>query len=561
MIKKILFCFLAFFVSVSVWAQDPSNVVVWQGEKNVFDYRDGQMVVLGDIGEKPKKFDPIQAVWNPETPKIFIKTPFQEKVAVPQVLYIPYFFINVQLLSDCSAIISEYIQLILPPDTEFTPFSRTYLTEVQDEWGRKHTFNPTFLEFRKNGTPLAISQQKEDGKIIIKPAREDAFYPMVYTYEIKYMLPNAVQQMTNGDYNLFLSLLGNDIPYLMENLVIRLDFPRFTPIAKADVSFGKENIKNLTAAYFVRESDETLVLRSKGVYPTGLDVRVNIEMKEGTFEKKTAGQKLYDFLFGDITFFVAILGAIFIVLYYVLAAYLSWKEIKRPRFKKKVRFHPAVMRLLLLRKMDFKALFGMIIDLTERKKVAVEKIENEYVLILQKTKQRQLHEEKVVLKRLMGKKSKAKLSELFAKDIVTFLQQTIRSAEQRVLRPFYMLPFLTGIVLISVCEYVLIREAEASLQTELWVLVWLLVVFAFSWRYFKKHNAYPSYLKNAYENEWKYLSDLPNKSGKNLGFYASMDMPLDDLMIKSSSLANSGINISNFEKEFLDFFVFNGRKK
>ena len=559
MLKKFLLCFLIFFVSLAGRAQDFSNAVYWDGTGGPLNYQTGQLIILGDKKETPpEKFSPMQAVWNPEIPRISIKTPFQKEASVPYVLHIPYFFINIQLLTDRSAIVSEYVQIVVPPKTPVRPFYRSYLTKVKDALGREHTFNPTFLSFKQNGTSVPFSLVQSDEKIQIKFVADKTFHPSVYTYEVSYLLPDAVRKVNDG-YGLFLSLLGNDIPYLTENLVVRLDFPKFTPILKADVTFGTENLKHPTAAYFVKEGDQALILKSRGVYPNGLDVRVNIEMGSGTFEEKTIGQILFDTLFKNMALGVTVLGMIFLVVYYILAAYLSWKEIKRPHFRKKIKFRPAVMRHLLLKKVDYKTLFGAFIDLIERKRILIEKKGKDYILTPQKGKLKQPCEERAILKHLL--KRKTKLSEIRTKDILSFLQRIVRCVERRSLYRFYLWPFLTGIILIGVCEFILLSKVGASSKTALWSLMWLTVTFVLSWRYFKKHNAYPAYLRDAYEKEWAYLSDLPNKNGKNLAFYASMDVPLDDLALKSSVWAASKLSLDEFEKEFLNFFIFNGRKK
>ena len=308
--KKIFIClFFVFFSSVALSQTFGSKGILPAHIGSTVAVEPGQPVVFLPKEEQKESFIPVPANWKPEIGQVQINSFGGQVLQIPNITHIPSYFIYIHVLSDRSLVVTERISLVLDSQQMF-PFFRIYPLTFSDNLGLEQRRHLKFLWAKYNGENI-YPKIKESANILnLSFFDEESLFSGVHLFELSYQILDGIDIQGNIA-RLFLPLLGNDLPYLTENMQILVSYPENVHLAKANALFGKNN-QNVENAYSVyADENGHLIYKVKGVLPSTADIRLEILSDAKGFNNLSVSEKIDSAFFNNNGVFFQFLSHLF----------------------------------------------------------------------------------------------------------------------------------------------------------------------------------------------------------------------------------------------------------
>ena len=422
-LKKIVCLFFLLIMGQVSYAQDSSRQEVTAfdnrlnfGEETIVDIDGNPIFLIGETvvpaaEKKSEAFIPTPVNWKEENQKVSIKTSFGEKLSVPFIEHIPYFFITIQLLSNGQALVTENIQLIVTPEGPHNIFSRIYDTKVITPQGIYWPVHRNIIKVSHNYRSLdfAIRQDEGNDRMILTFPEIRALDPGLHIFEISYLVPEALISGENVDL-LFLNLLGRSLPYPIERMGLLVSIPASTKVVGKKLLFGENNIAVENTVEIGEDENGHIAMKVTRLLPPLTDVRLDIMMEKTPEIELPIFSKIGDFLFNNFLFTIIGIITFLILSYYLIEAKFRGTENMRKKTRMKVAqklsYSADLLRYVLYRVSDARTAASILLSMAEKGIVILDVQSDEKLSITKGNQKRGLTlSQKYILNRLFSKAS------------------------------------------------------------------------------------------------------------------------------------------------------------
>jgi|GEM_PF-5154137 len=374
------------------------------------------VVSFAPMPQKQEKFIPTPHKNSELVPFLTATNIFGQESSFPYLTHFPYFFTEINILSDGRVSVTEKFQLVVSQNDEKRIFFRQYLKTYQNM--QTDVIQPayTFISVRHNGRKAELKTEEEEKQIRVYLPNT---YIGLHMYEITYHIDNILESK-----ELLLSLSGTQLLVPVERFSGKIRFPSNAPPREAQLVFGINNVSTQKGIQYLKER-ETLAFKIERIVPEGTDVRMSVSFDDNAFSPISGYISAVDFFMKHLSFFVVLISMLLWIGYAFLQNRLSKRTMKEKAFvlkaQKRVIYTPELARFLIKKKVDEKTVLSLIFSLKQKGVLSFS--DGMQKLVYEKKKVKLSHAEKKLFRILFSKKEQADISE---KDFKKYVEKTLK---------------------------------------------------------------------------------------------------------------------------------------
>ncbi len=539
--RTVLFLIGLFLISSVVYAQEFSSALKYRlptSGETIIPFNNDPVFLIGETvhpKEQEKKEDtfiPTPLKWEQKEQEISIQTLFGETFSVPYIEHIPYFFINVQLLSNGQLLVFENIWLIITPEGESQSLSRRYGNKVMIPQVGSHEIERIFVSVEHNyqPTPFIVDVGKREDSVVLTFPELKKLEPGLHLFKIAYFLPQALISGEEFD-ELFLSLLGHSLPYSIERMGILVTLPKFVRVLDKKVFFGDNNQPIDKMWETAEDGMGQIVFKTTHLLPPKTDIRLDFKIEKIPEVTLPITMRLVDFFYNSFLIWVSFLGICLIIGYYIIEIYFKTtipiqKKIKE-KVAKKLSYIPEVMRYVLYKRADARSAAGILLSLVN--KGVIELIaKSDGVIYIKRQNKRKIfisRAQKYILRKLFSSKQ-----ELCVWDSHQFQNDSVltKLVYQEYVKQYIKVTIQelgSGWILMGLCLIGLSFSGISALSLVLMLFLMVCAVL-FGTMLFVYKSPYQMFIREAYEKREQHLTALLNEKEQTQGTILEKNIPV-----------------------------------
>ncbi|MFI3241819.1 MAG: DUF2207 domain-containing protein [Alphaproteobacteria bacterium] len=306
---------------------------------------------------------------------IDINIPFiSEPVEVPARPHIPYFFSDIEVLSNGYSLIEENIVVL---NNEGAPYLKVFNKFLSNRNNEKRKIDLEIVEVLINGEPVNYVQKEVSNKFVFKPSEDIVLPSGVFEYKFKYIIKNNLSFYDKND-EFFFNVTGiNALPITRAGFAFSipqgLEVINQIAFKEFQKTFSQDNIVGL-------QNGNTSIYISKDVIASGGGFYLISSIKKDGLISPDFIKRFWNFIDTHSDVLFAFMGfAVILIAYMISLKSLSEKISKQ---KLNIKKTPAMMRLLSFNICDIRSLISLFLDLY--RKGVVDIIKNDDTLLLVK---------------------------------------------------------------------------------------------------------------------------------------------------------------------------------
>ncbi|MGA1842248.1 MAG: DUF2207 domain-containing protein [bacterium] len=386
----------------------------------------------------------------------------------------------IYVFQDSHIKVIETIQVVCAQKKIKRGITREFPTRYKDRFGNTVDVGFEIEEILKNGSPEPYHTQKlSNGQRIFIGSKDVFLKPGVYTYTITY---NTTRQLGFfEDYDeLYWNVTGDDWAFLIEKASAKVILPRGAEVLKKTAYTGPKGAQDRNFEISSITLDTITFTTTKYLEP-GEGLTIAVSWPKGIVSEPGPGQKIA-FVFQDNrTVFIALVGLIICLFYYLIVWVKVGKDPEKetiiPLFTPPESFTPADVRYLMRMGYDDKTFASAIVGMAVKGFLKITEDEDK-TFTLKKTGAGDSllsSREKKIASELLGTGNEIVLKQYNHTTIQKAIK-TLRKGLQRDLEKIYFLQnssyFVPGIILSLFTLALAVRTASDKSQAG-FMLLWL----------------------------------------------------------------------------------------
>ncbi len=309
--------------------------------------------------------------------------PLNEKVLIPAMEHIPYYFSKIEILPDAFGKFTDTIVVVANNNKVKNGITRAFPKYLLNREGQRQKLSYNLIDVKINGKEIPYKIVNRGNYVFFEPEIDLGLTPGVYQFSFEYTINNIILAYDNFD-EFYWNITGNVWNLIIARAGAVIDFPPQTQMLGQIALTGYPGAWNENNVDFVAHPNQKNILAFSAKNPLFIGESVNliVSVPKGSVNIQSFNGKLLQFIseYGNILF--AFLGLLAILGSYLL----SWRDFEKnpQKYQKNSTRNPYLMRYVLKNHIDNKNFGIFLLELYRKNIIDIEK-NDENIFLVKKT--------------------------------------------------------------------------------------------------------------------------------------------------------------------------------